>query len=1536
MKPKQPVVKVSAGHSASVLSESSMIRPHIPHAGRKSQAVSKLVYEPLTNEPGDLSSSLAIDGKKLRPAPPPPTTAKLQKLSPANIEKTSPVIFASAEPLPAETAGKNGLAEGVSSPVSSEPSTPKTDTSSLTSLTIDKSVAAQPLPAGAEKDVVYNEDKSIKFASMEVLVGKMVSDKGGDASFMNHFLLTMNLHTTPDAFLDALTRHFREDSDMATKLRVFVVLMTWVEKLWNASTDPQLVARVREFAASSNMEMPSKKLVKLIDRKVGIDSEVPSSSSSSSASVDVTANTQQQQQQQKDYIFAEEVPAPIVPVSYLMGVRTPPAEVTLDSVDVREIARQLALGEIELFKAIKPWEFQNLNFARKDKTLAPNVHAYSRHFNAMSKWAAWRVLERKDLGERTRALEKLIELAEWSSKAQNYNAVNEIISACTSSAVYRLHKTWDAISPRHTAVFKELSELMAPAKSYAAFRNKLHTLHPPCVPYIGVYQTDLTFIEEGNPTMCDGLVNWKKCRLQASIIVEIQTYQQSPYSYFPVPWIKDYFLNLEPRNDDNEMWNASITIEPKERKQTSSDVSSDSQASTTTAATSTAGGLLPSSTASLPPASGLEAGKDVSDGACDDVRDDDNGVGGDSGLNDAERGRSGSSGSGNNNNNNSSKGKKRTIKVLLPGKSRFLLVPVSPDMIGQRIKEFALRRAASKGLIDRTDVADECWEFMCFSEFMPFGVAAYNETPIEFSENQFFTLYRRREMADIVYPDGFELGPMPPQIAVDYDAPLFTLSRVLRSLAKFRLPGSTDGNDKKSESEKRSVEDILFVRMRPKDNPSEKPEFVWLNSNLSLQEQDFVISKDKIVIVPSELLKRVSEGLLVSKMTAAAGARSTQQQLMKANSRTLTRCGVLTKQMLTGTVSTFRKGTLATEKEKRKYILGDNFLFCYRENAPQSPNKVWPLEFCNVSLGIIHNTQLCIAVKYIPRNSRSVSSSSRPRHHSNSSSTTTAAAAAAAAAIASTTTTTDDISSSSSCNGDNNGTSNNAGTASSSSFVGVSDGSSGGSNDGTINTGHRDDKADISLFAGGSDSSTRTWFSTLTQRSLVNHSTRVFGEKLDVLCHRDRSIVPIFLTDAIDRLIKKATRVENLLTTQLHPALLERYKDAINAGACPAASDPTELACLAQCVLMVFTELPEPLVPFSVYPSIVAYCKESKTVNVEGLRRIVSELSDASANALFCLLLFFKLWADENNTLRKAGATVGQVIMHPHENESSELHHPTSIIETAARFGEDMLCNFTKLSLRRLSADKDTNENVSANTPVPVTVFSQKDLDAIAAAVKSFSPYQLLLHVAAAADDNNNNSPSNNNNNCGENSNGSGSDGLCNEEVSVQGLSSSAPGAHISSLSESNSSSSSSINNSSNSSINNSSNNRSSAASGSQKKKYGMSLSARISQHFKRDKKSGSTLKGGHSALSETVTGPTEVNADSNNNNSNSGSGSAGTTASSSPRVGEGENEGGVKGEYSSLPQLPRLDGSGNGGNSNELNTDVRKKSNSSGGKTKK
>jgi son of sevenless-like protein len=39
---------------------------------------------------------------------------------------------------------------------------------------------------------------------------------------------------------------------------------------------------------------------------------------------------------------------------------------------------------------------------------------------------------------------------------------------------------------------------MSPLGSFKNFRNTLHSLNPPCIPYLGVYLSDLTFIEGSN------------------------------------------------------------------------------------------------------------------------------------------------------------------------------------------------------------------------------------------------------------------------------------------------------------------------------------------------------------------------------------------------------------------------------------------------------------------------------------------------------------------------------------------------------------------------------------------------------------------------------------------------------------------------------------------------------------------------------------------------------------------------------------------------------------------------------------------------------------------------------------------------------------------------------------------------------------------------------------------------------------------------------------------------------------------------------
>ena len=39
--------------------------------------------------------------------------------------------------------------------------------------------------------------------------------------------------------------------------------------------------------------------------------------------------------------------------------------------------------------------------------------------------------------------------------------------------------------------------------SYRAYREHLHTITPPCIPYMGIYLTDLTFVLDGNPDRLD-------------------------------------------------------------------------------------------------------------------------------------------------------------------------------------------------------------------------------------------------------------------------------------------------------------------------------------------------------------------------------------------------------------------------------------------------------------------------------------------------------------------------------------------------------------------------------------------------------------------------------------------------------------------------------------------------------------------------------------------------------------------------------------------------------------------------------------------------------------------------------------------------------------------------------------------------------------------------------------------------------------------------------------------------------------------------
>jgi len=115
---------------------------------------------------------------------------------------------------------------------------------------------------------------------------------------------------------------------------------------------------------------------------------------------------------------------------------------------------------------------------------------------------------------------------------------------------------------------EQLQQLLSPDLSFKKLRETMHNLDPPCVPHIGLYLSDLTFIDEGNPDFLlidnHDHVNFDKFLLVAKVIGEIQLFQQVEYSNIQVDQRIQAFLTfIHAILDSDILFEISLEIEPK-------------------------------------------------------------------------------------------------------------------------------------------------------------------------------------------------------------------------------------------------------------------------------------------------------------------------------------------------------------------------------------------------------------------------------------------------------------------------------------------------------------------------------------------------------------------------------------------------------------------------------------------------------------------------------------------------------------------------------------------------------------------------------------------------------------------------------------------------------------------------------------------------------------------------------------------------------------------------------------------------------------
>lgn len=446
---------------------------------------------------------------------------------------------------------------------------PKTDPA-------DKAPAAAAAPAPAETpwfmraeplpdDLVLDDQARVRLATPPRLVERLVhptrfDDRGKfDHRFCAALLLTYRSFYTPQQLLAALLEVYqmapppqlREEEESRLKLwevqrllpvqlMVCNVLQKWITHyLYDGDLDGALLAGFREFVAGPLSSTPrltkfGAKLTSALEKK-----STRARQSSRAAQLGSRPGSRSVSGKRSIERTFDEPPPPILFNDETFTQFDRPA-----GVSALEWARQLTTLEFALFEQLQPKELLGLAWGKKDKEMrAPNVLALIHHFNAVSNWAATNVLNESELEKRVEAWTHTIDVAAACLELGNFNAMQEMMAGLDLAACYRLKRTKEALPPKVAAKYEDMRALCSPDQNRKAYRQALAAATPPCIPYLGVYLTDLTFLEEGNPNTVtikvgEGtdaerdleLIQWSKHQQYAAIIEDIRFYQQTHYN----------------------------------------------------------------------------------------------------------------------------------------------------------------------------------------------------------------------------------------------------------------------------------------------------------------------------------------------------------------------------------------------------------------------------------------------------------------------------------------------------------------------------------------------------------------------------------------------------------------------------------------------------------------------------------------------------------------------------------------------------------------------------------------------------------------------------------------------------------------------------------------------------------------------------------------------------------------------------------------------------------------------------------------------
>ncbi|XP_062404164.1 ral guanine nucleotide dissociation stimulator-like 1 isoform X2 [Sardina pilchardus] len=410
--------------------------------------------------------------------------------------------------------------------------------------------------------------RRVKAATLDRLVDQLLFPECQDPDYSRIFLSTYRAFTDPSTLIQVLFQRddmvVNLDNTVCLRSPVLPLIHMWLEELHEDLQEPPqhptlrlLVGHLRHRLCFRRLACQAKALLKKF-------LEEDRQTSAAATAADPRAATPEEGSE----ALSSEVKATDLPLCFM-------------DFTAQDIAEQLTQLDAKLFVKVVPFHCVGCVWSQRDKKdnrhIAPTVRATIAQFNAVTNRVITSLLCQPPVPpgssprcssssptQRAKVIEKWISVAQECRQLRNFSSLRAILSALQSNAIYRLKRTWAAVSRESLEAFDQLCEtfpdencvltsreILVEEDSHAAEGNQCPEDNPAApkspklcplsrqlgtssgiVPYLGTYLTVLTMLDTAlTDTVESGLINFEKRRREFEILSQIRQLQASCSNY---------------------------------------------------------------------------------------------------------------------------------------------------------------------------------------------------------------------------------------------------------------------------------------------------------------------------------------------------------------------------------------------------------------------------------------------------------------------------------------------------------------------------------------------------------------------------------------------------------------------------------------------------------------------------------------------------------------------------------------------------------------------------------------------------------------------------------------------------------------------------------------------------------------------------------------------------------------------------------------------------------------------------------------------